>query len=59
MMAQGWVESTWEITIYGRFINQFLPKIIRSIRQFDWVNKNTSRKNVYNIQSNIYIYIYI
>ena len=23
MMAQGWAESTWELTNYGRFINQF------------------------------------
>ena len=22
MMAQSWAESTWEITNYGRFINQ-------------------------------------
>ena len=38
-MAQGWTESTWEITNYGRFINQ-LEKI---------------DKNVYNVQSNVSI----
>ena len=39
MMAQSWAESTWEITNYGRFINQFPPNIIRSIRQFERINK--------------------
>ena len=31
-MAQVWAESISEITNYGRFINQFPPDIIRSIR---------------------------
>ena len=35
MTAQRWVESTWEINNYGRFINQFAPNIIRSIRPFE------------------------
>ena len=39
MMAQSWAESTWEITNYGRFINQFPLNIIRSIRQFERINK--------------------
>ena len=39
MMAQSWVESTWEINDYGRFINQFLPNIIRSRWQFERINK--------------------
>ena len=38
-MAQSWAESTWEITNYGRFINQFLLNIIRLIRQFERINK--------------------
>ena len=38
-MAQSWAESTWEISNYGRFINQFSPNIIRSIRQFERINK--------------------
>ena len=43
MMAQSWAESTKEITNYGRFIIiiiiQFPPNIIRSIRQFERINK--------------------
>ena len=39
MMALGWAESTWEITNYGRSINQFPPNIIKSIRQFKRINK--------------------
>ena len=34
-MAQCWVGSTY----HGRFINQFLSNIIRSIRQFERVDK--------------------
>ena len=44
MMAQSQAESTWEITNYGRFINQFPPNIIRSIQQFERINK---KKYVY------------
>ena len=39
MMAQSWAESTWKITNNGKFINQFPPNIIRSIRQFERINK--------------------
>ena len=39
LMAQSWAGSTWEISNYGRFINQFPPNIIRSIRQFEKINK--------------------
>ena len=68
MMAQNWAEITWEISNYGRFINQFPLNIIRSIRQFEKIKKKYVDKNVYNVQSNmyqwrnaakIYIYIYI
>ena len=38
-MAQSWAESTWEITNYERFINQFPLNIIKSIRQFERINK--------------------
>ena len=58
-MAQSWVESTWEITNYGRFINQFPPNIIRSIRQFERINKKYVDKKFCYVQSNIYIYMYI
>ena len=57
-MAQSWAESTWEITNYERFINQFPPNIVRSIRQFERINKKYVDKNVY-LFNQIYIYIYI
>ena len=60
---------TLQITNYGRFINQFPPNIIKSIRQFKRINK----KNIYRQKMSImfnqicineemqskYIYIYI
>ena len=39
IMAQGCAESTWEITNYTGFINQFLPNIIRAIEQFKGLTK--------------------
>ena len=53
-MAQGWAESTWEITNYGRFINQFTPNIIRSICNSKGLTKKYVDKNVYYVQSNMY-----
>ena len=69
-MAQSRAESTWEITNYGRFINQFLPNIIRSIRQFERINKKIYRQKKSSMFNQIcineemlpkytYIYIYI
>ena len=73
-MAQSWTEITWEIINYGRFINQFLPNIIKSIRQFERINKKIRRQKMsimFNeicineemllkyTYSYIYIYIYI
>ena len=45
-MSQGWAKSTWEITNYGRFINQFSPNIKRSIRQFETINKKICRQKM-------------
>ena len=39
MMAQSWTGSTWEITNYGRFIDQYPRNIIRSIGQFERTKK--------------------
>ena len=39
MMTDDCTESTWEINNYGRFINQFPPDIIKSIRQLKRINK--------------------
>ena len=45
-MTQGWTESTWEITNYGRLINQSPPNIIRSIQQFERNNKKICRQKM-------------
>ena len=55
-------ESTWKITNYGRFINQFPPNIIRSIRQFERINKKICRQKLSIIFNEIcikLIYIYV
>ena len=52
-MAQGWAESTREITNYWMIVNQFQPDIKRSIRQLGRINKKYL-KNVFNVQSNMY-----
>ena len=44
--SRGWTESTWEITNYGRFINQFPSNIIRSIRQFERINKKICKQKM-------------
>ena len=51
MMTQSWAKSTLEITKYGRFINQFPPNIIKSIRQFERANKK-----MFIMFNQIYIY---
>ena len=43
MMAQSRAESTWEINYYGKYINQFPPNIIWSIRQYERINKKIYR----------------
>ena len=45
-MAQSRAESTWEINNYGRYINQFLPNIIKSIRQYQSINKEKCRQKM-------------
>ena len=68
MVAQSRAESTWEINNYGKYINQFLPNIIKSIRQYERINKKIRRQKmsimfneicVYMCVWYIYIYIYI
>ena len=54
MMAQNQAESIWEINNYGRYINQFPPNIIKSIRHYERINKKYVDKNVYYFQSNLY-----
>ena len=59
MMAQSQEESTWEISNYGRFINKFPPNIIRSIRQFERIDKKYVDKRCLCSYIHIYIYAYI
>ena len=59
MMTQSWAESTWEITNYGRFINHFPPNIIRSIRQFERINKKICRQKMSIMFNEICISTYI
>ena len=69
-MAQGWAESTWEITDNGRFINRFLLNIIRLILQLEKINQKICRRKMSTMFNQIcineemlpkciYIYIYI
>ena len=47
MMAQDQAESTREPINYGRFINHFLPDIIKLIHELQRINKKICRqKNV-------------
>ena len=59
-MAQIWTVSTWEVTNYGRFNNQFPSNIIRSIRQFERINKKfVDKKCLICSIKYVYFYIYI
>ena len=67
-MAQSRAESTWEINNYGKYINQFPPNTIKSIRQYERINKKICRQKMSIIFNEIcinekmlpvYIYIYI
>ena len=58
-MAQSQAESTWEMNNYGRYINQFPPNIINSIRQYERINKKICRQKISITFNEICIYIYI
>ena len=54
---------SWEINNYGKYINQFPPNTIKSIRQYERINKKICWQKM-SIMFNencmrIYIYIYI
>ena len=70
MMAQSQAESTLEINKHVRYINQFPPTIIKSIRQYERINKKICRQKMSIMFNEIcinkeilpkyaYIYIYI
>ena len=44
--GQSRAESTWEINIYGKYINQFLPNTIKSILQYERINKKLYRQKM-------------
>ena len=46
MMAQSRAESTWEINNYVKYINQFPPNTIKSIRQYERINKKICRHKI-------------
>ena len=45
-MAQSRAESTWEINNYGKYTNQFPPNTIRSIWQYEKINKKICRQKM-------------
>ena len=72
IVAQSRAESTctWEINNHGKYINQFPPNIIKSIRQYERINKKIRRQKMSIMFKEIcineeilpkytYIYIYI
>ena len=59
MMAQCRAESTWEINNYGKCINLFPPNIIKSIRQYERINKKICRQKMSIMFNQTYIYMYI
>ena len=46
MMAQSQAGSTWEINNYGKYINQFLLNTIKSIWQYERINKKICRRKM-------------
>ena len=59
MMAQSRAESTWEINNDGKYINQFPPNTIKSIQQYERINKKICKQKMSIIFKEICIYIYI
>ena len=55
MMAQSRAENTSEINNYGKYINQFPPNTIKSIRQYERINKKICRQKMPIIFSEICI----
>ena len=52
-------ESTWEINNYGKYINQFPPNTIKSIRQYERINKEICRQKISIMFNEICIYILV
>ena len=48
-------ESIWEINNYAKYINQFPPNTIKSIRQYERINKKICRQKMSIILNEICI----
>ena len=59
MMAKSRAESIWDIYNYEKCINQFLPNRIKSIWQYEKINKKICRQKMSIMFNEICIYIYI
>ena len=59
MMAQDRAKSSRESINYGRFINEFPPDTIKSMRWLERTNTKRSKQRISILCNQIYIYIYI
>ena len=59
MMAQSRAKSIWDIYNYGKYINQFPPNTIKSIQQYERINKKICRQKISIMFNQICLYIYI
>ena len=57
MTAQSQAESTWDINNCGKYFNQFPPKTIKSIRQYERINKKICRQKIFIMFNKICLYI--
>ena len=56
-MAQSRAGSTWDINNYGKYIHQFPPNTIKSIRQYERINKKICRQKMSIMFNEICVYI--
>ena len=55
MMGQSRTESTWKINNHGKYIKPFPPNTIKSIWQYERINKKICRQKMSIIFKEIYI----
>ena len=58
MAAQSREESTWDINNYGKYTNQFAPNTIKSIRQYERINKKICGQKMSIMFNEICIYYF-
>ena len=54
-MTQNRAETAWEINNCGKYINQFLPNTIKSIHQYERINKKICRQKMCNMFNEFFI----